>query len=707
MNRSVCYRIEDGVGLILMNSAPVNALSLKLRTEIQDSLQEALQDEAVEIVVIASQIRFFSAGADIAEFGTDLAYTSPTLPELCNTIDNASKLVVALIHGTALGGGFELALACDYRISSSDAKCGLPEVNLGILPGAGGTQRLPRLTSPAFALDLIVSGKPLSANDLHAAGAIDRVYSGSQEYGLRSAMSHAKELIHDRATTRSSADMSVDSSELSETFFDDYRAKIARRSKGFLAPEYCIQAVEAACTLPFIKGLKKEREFIDICMNSPQSRAQRHLFFAEREAKKIPGIDPGAQPRQIKTVGILGSGTMGGGIAMNFANKGIPTVIIDISDEALERGLGVVRKNYCNSVKKGRMTEAQADDHMALLQGSTDYADVSDCDLIIEAVFEDMDLKKDIFARLDKTCKKGAILASNTSTLDLNAIAETTSRPEDVIGLHFFSPANVMRLLEIVRGDKTADDVLVSALTIADSIGKVPIVSGVCWGFIGNRMLQSYFREVMRMMLEGAGPAQIDSVLCEYGFAMGAPSVSDLAGVDVGYLVRQTNVEAFYGRDPYYCALPDALYNLGRYGQKTGRGFYIYEDRANKTEDPEVTEIAEKIAAEADIIRRQISDIEILERSLFSLINEGAQLLSEGIAYRSGDIDIAYCYGYGFPAFRGGPMQYADEVGLATVLDGIKKYRSDLGDYGQEWYQPAPLLQALISAGQSFKDYRP
>lgn len=453
--------------------------------------------------------------------------------------------------------------------------------------------------------------------------------------------------------------------------------------------------------MPLVDGLRRELSLFKDCMNTSQARAQQRLFFAQRAATKIPGIDAKAPLREIKSVAIIGAGTMGGGIAMNFLNVGIPTTILDLSAEAVERGLKTVRTNYEISAKRGRLTEAQVSDHMNLLTTTTEYNDIADADIVIEAVFENMDIKKKVFATLDDVCKPGAILASNTSTLDVDEIAQATSRPQDVVGLHFFSPANVMKLLEIVRGGKTADDALMTTVKMAQRIGKVPVVAGVCWGFIGNRMLEPYARESCRLILEGATPAQVDRVLTDFGFAMGYPSMIDMAGIDVAYLTRQAIRDVFYSRDPAYSAIGDKLNDLGRLGQKTGRGFYIYEGR-NKTEDPEVTDLARQLAEDAGVTQREISDHEVLERTLFSMINEGARVLEDGIAYRSGDIDTVYCNGYGFPAFRGGPMQYADEIGLETVLSALNAYRDRLGAYGEEWFKPAPMLEKLVTQGRTF-----
>ncbi len=703
MSNAAIYALHGNVAVITLNNPPVNSLGLGLRTAIRDGFQRAIDDDQVAAIVIASAGKLFCGGADISEFDSDKALASPSLPELCNALEESTKPIVAAINGMALGGGCELALACDYRIALPLAKLGLPEVSLGILPGAGGTQRLPRLANVRVAVEMITSGKPLGAQSMKEAGVIDRIHDHDGDF-LEAAINYARKLVDNNAPVRSCADIQVDTSDLPENFFADFRNNIARRTRGFYAPERCIQCVEAACELPLAEGLKKERELFLTCMNTPQSRAQRHLFFAERAATRIPGIDPKTPIRKIEKVAVIGAGTMGGGIAMNFVNVGIPTVILDLNAEALERGLGVIRTNYEISARKGRLTETQVEERMGLLASTTDYADIADVDLVIEAVFENMEIKKKVFQTLDEVCRPGAILASNTSTLDVNEIAAATRRPQDVVGLHFFSPANVMRLLEIVRGARTADDVLMTTIKTAQRINKVPVVAGVCWGFIGNRVLEPYAREAARLILEGASPAQVDKVLYDFGLAMGLPSMIDLAGIDVGYLTRQGNKEAFYSCDPAYAAICDKLNDLGRFGQKTGRGFYIYEGR-DKKEDPEVMALAAELARENGVNQRQISDREILERTIFSLINEGARVLDEGIAYRSSDIDTVYCNGYGFPVHRGGPMQYADEIGLVTVLNALNKYRDELGDYGEEWFKPAPLLEKLVTEGKTFKEH--
>ncbi|WP_438864401.1 3-hydroxyacyl-CoA dehydrogenase NAD-binding domain-containing protein [Neptunicella sp.] len=703
MTALINYSVEENIAVISLQSPPVNGLGQRLRAAIFNAYLQASKDSKVEAIVIASTANVFCAGADISEFGTEQALASPSLPDLCHVIEDSSKPVIAAVNGMALGGGFELTLACDFIIALPQAQFGLPEVKLGILPGAGGTQRLPRIAGAELALQMMISGTPISAEKALAAGIVDCVHAGESDF-IDMAIGYAQHLIDADIVLRNCARLKVDTSQLPDNFFSGFRASIARRSRGFMAPEKIIQCVQAACELPFSAGLQLEASLFQECIQSPQARAQQHIFFAERAAKKVPGIKPGTASRDINKVAVIGAGTMGGGIAMNFASAGIATLILDLSEQALERGLNTIKSHYLASVQKGKLTEAQMEQCLSKLAVSTDYNDIQDADLVIEAVFEEMQIKQRVFKKLDEICQAGAILATNTSTLDVNDIAAVTQRPSDVIGLHFFSPANVMRLLEIVRGKHTADDVIVSMISMAQRINKVPVVAGVCWGFIGNRMLEPYAREASRLILEGASPEQIDNVLCQFGMAMGFPSMIDLAGIDVGYLTRQGNKQAFYARDPSYAAICDKLYELGHHGQKTARGFYLYDGR-DKRANTQVTQLAAQLAQQYGIKQRQIPDQEILQRTLYMLVNEGAQVLDEGIACRSSDIDTVYCNGYGFPTFRGGPMQYADEIGLDNILSAINRYQIELGEYGRQWFTPAPLLEKLVAEGKSFKTY--
>ncbi|NIB43644.1 3-hydroxyacyl-CoA dehydrogenase [Pseudomaricurvus alkylphenolicus] len=650
----VSYELIDNIGVIRLNYPPVNALSHALRVGVIEAVQQA-QDDASEILVLMCEGRTFIAGADIREFGKPAQ--DPSLPDMLEQLENSGKPIVAAIHGTALGGGFETALACHYRCAVKSAKVGLPEVNLGLLPGAGGTQRTPRLAGAEAALDMITSGSPVSAEKALALNLVDRVVEGDLQ---EAAIGYARELLEQNAPARRVRDLSAESAE--PELFDRYRKQLAKRKRGQIAPQHIVRCVEAAVTLPMDEGLALERKLFLECKASPQSAAMRHMFFAEREAAKVEGLAKDTPTRDINKVAIIGGGTMGGGIAMNFANVGIPVTLVEISDEAIERGLGIIDKNYSITVSKGKLNEDQKQQRMALIQGTTNYADLADMDLVIEAVFENPDLKKEIFKKLDASCKPGAILASNTSYQDIDQIAAATSRPQDVLGMHFFSPANVMKLLEIVRGEHSADDVIQTAMKLAKTIGKVPVLSGNCYGFIGNRMLKPYGSEAQLCLLEGATPAQLDAAMQNFGMAMGPLAVGDLAGLDIGYKAREALTEEQKG-DPKTFCIPDALVEMGRLGQKSGAGYYRYdpETRARQP-DPEVDELIAAKAAEFGIERRELSDDEIVERLTSALAREGEKILEEGIAQRRSDIDVVYAFGYGFPVYRGGPMFYAQQT---------------------------------------------
>ncbi|GAC13092.1 3-hydroxyacyl-CoA dehydrogenase [Aliiglaciecola lipolytica E3] len=691
---------QGETALIMMQNAPVNALSKAVRVGLIAEIEAALNNANVKVIVISSQLGLFSGGADISEFSS--GNLQPNLPEVLDLIENANKPVVAVLNGPAFGGGLELALACHYRISFADNKVGLPEVNLGILPGAGGTQRLPRLTGVAQALDMIVSGKPVKAAALN--GVFDLIVDDPAKL-MSESQAFVAQLINDGCEIKRVKDIEIDTETAPSELFSQYRQGIAKQARGFFSPERCIQAVEAAVTLPLKDGLQKEAELFMECMRSPQARAQQHFFFAEKAAGHVSDYDKSTPVRDIKSVGIIGAGTMGGGIAMNFANAGIPVVMLELKAEALEKGLGVIRRNYENSAKKGKLSQQDLEDRMALLHGTTEYSGLADVDLVIEAVFEKMDVKKQVFTQLDAICKKGAILASNTSTLDINEIADCTSRPEDVIGLHFFSPANVMKLLEVVKGEKTSADVIKTSMQLAKKIRKVAVLVGVCFGFVGNRMIEPYGREANRMMLEGADPEHVDRVIYDFGLPMGPFTMGDMAGLDIGYFVRQSRKEHI-AHDPSYAVVADRLVKDGRAGLKVGKGVYLYEAGNRKPiPDPTVAQIAKEEAEKLGVKPRKHSDEEILERCIFTLINEGAHILEEGIAAKSSDIDVIYVYGYGFPVFRGGPMQYADEVGLDKVYAAMCKYRDELGEYGKAWFEPAPLLKRLAEQGKRFADF--
>jgi 3-hydroxyacyl-CoA dehydrogenase len=697
----ISYHTQGNVALVGLNSAPVNALSKAVRIGVIDSVNEALANDSVSAIVLYSKLPLFSAGADISEFsGGDL---SPMLPEVLEIIEQASKPVVAAVTGNAFGGGLELALACHYRVTHSKNKVGLPEVHLGILPGAGGTQRLPRLADAKTALDMIVTGAPTSVVKL--GGVFDHVVD-APEQTLEAAIEFANKVVADKLPIKRVCDVNLNFDEQTKGLFAAYAEGVAAKTRGFFAPGHCVKAVEAAFTHSFKDGLSKESELFMECMKTPQARAQQHFFFAERAASHVSGLSKEVKPRSIDKVGVIGAGTMGGGIAMNFANAGIPVVMLEMKQEALDKGLALIRRNYENSAKKGKLTQAQVEERMALLSGTTDYDSLADVDLVIEAVFEKMSVKKEVFGALDKVCKPGAILASNTSTLDLNEIASAVSRPQDVIGLHFFSPANVMKLLEIVKGEKTADDVILTSMKLAKTIRKVGVLVGVCFGFVGNRMIEPYGREANRLMLEGASPEQVDRVISKFGLPMGPFTMGDMAGLDIGYFVRESRRE-FIAHDPSYCVVADKLVQQGRNGLKSGRGAYLYESGSRKPiPDPEVIAIAKEEAERLGIKQREISDQEILERCIYPLINEGADILKEGIAAKSSDIDVIYVYGYGFPVFRGGPMQYADEVGLSEVRDRLNYYKESLGEYGKHWFEPSDLLNELADAGKPFSSVK-
>ncbi|MEP2651256.1 MAG: 3-hydroxyacyl-CoA dehydrogenase NAD-binding domain-containing protein [Paraglaciecola sp.] len=703
-SQAVAYEVIETpaskkVAILWMQNPPVNALSKPVRVGLLENLNRAMADDSVDIIVISSKQNVFSGGADISEFASgDL---EPNLPVVLNAIENSFKPVVAVLNGPAFGGGLEVALACHYRVTFASNKVGLPEVNLGILPGAGGTQRLPRLAGVQQALDMIVSGRPVAAKKL--TGVFDLVIDAPETI-LPRATGFCEDIVAKGSQVRKTCDVQVDTSPALKELFEQYRKGLAIKARGFFAPERCIQAVEASVTLPFDEGVKREGELFMECMGSKEARAQQHFFFAERSASHVKDFDKNTPVRGIQKVGIIGAGTMGGGIAMNFANAGIPVIMLELQQEALDKGLALIRKNYENSAKKGKLTQQQIEQRMALLSGSTAYADLGDVDLVIEAVFEKMSVKQEVFKSLDAVCKPGAILASNTSTLDIDEIAKATKRPEDVIGLHFFSPANVMKLLEVVKTSKTSPEVIKTSMKMAKKINKVAVLVGVCFGFVGNRMIETYGREANRMMLEGATPENVDKVIYDFGLPMGPFTMGDMAGQDIGAFVRESRRE-FIKHDPTYCILADKLVEQGRVGLKAGKGVYLYEAGNRKPiPDPIVMALARQTAVDLGVAQREISDQEIIERIIFPMINEGALILEEGIAAKSSDIDVIYVYGYGFPVYRGGPMQYADEIGLKTIYDAMCKYRDELGEHGKNWFEPAPLLKKLADQGKRFSD---
>ena len=651
MPSPVSYRTEGKIGVIRIDAPPVNALSHAVRQGIVETVTAA-QSDASEALLLICAGRTFCAGADIREFGQ--APLDPWLPDMIAAIEQSNKLVVAALHGTALGGGFETALGAHYRCAVGSAKIGLPEVNLGLLPGAGGTQRTPRIAGVKASLDLATGGKPITASQAHSIGLIDRIVDGDL---LTGALDYINELLATDASPRRSSERTIE--DVDRSIFDDYRTATAKRARGQIAPGHIIDCIEAATRLPFDEGMAFERERFSICMASPQSAAMRHVFFAERQAGKIDGLDKDTPKREIESVGIIGGGTMGVGIAMSFANAGFPVTLLEVNDAAVKNGLDNIESSYAGSVKKGKLDAEAAAACQNLISGSTDYASLADVDLVVEAVFEDPNLKKEIFRQLDAVCKPGAILATNTSYQDVDAIAAVTERPQDVIGMHFFSPAHIMRLLEVVRGAQTAADVLMTVMALAKRIRKVAVVSGVCYGFIGNRMLRPYMKTAQLLLLEGATPQQVDQAMESWGFAMGPLRVADLAGLDIAYKARQALTLEERG-DPKTYTVVDRIVEMGRLGQKTGNGFYRYPDGRKPVPDLEIEALIETVAGEFDVQRRDIGNEEIVERLVGALVEEGRKILDEGIAQRSSDIDVVYIYGYGFPASRGGPMYWAE-----------------------------------------------
>ena len=693
----------DSVTVITLDNPPVNAMSLDLRIALRDALVAGMDDRTVEAFVISGGGRIFSAGADIREFDTGASSDSPNLPELITLIEDAPKPVVAALHGTAVGGACELALGCHGRLAAAGTRIGLPEVTLGIVPGAGGTQRLPRVIGVPAALDAIVSGKPMTAERARELGLVDDVVGEDREL-VECAVSAAHRLATAATPsqrTRDRDDRLAQALEQPE-LFDDYRAKIARRARGFEAPVACIECVEVAVTKPFAEGIAFERETFLRCRSSEQSKAQRHAFFAERQARKVRGVGPDTQESAIGRAAVLGCGTMGGGIAMCFANAGIPVIVTESEQVALDRGMEAIRRNYASTVAKGRLGAEDAEARLALIEPTLTFERVSNADIVIEAVFEDMALKKEIFTRLDGVCGPEAILATNTSSLDVNEIASVTSRPERVLGTHFFSPANVMQLLEIVRAERTAPETLATTLAFSRKLGKVGVVVGVCDSFAANRMLYPYVRQAQFLIEEGAFPEQVDRVIYEFGFPMGPFGLGDLAGLDVGWRVRQHR-EPMRPKDLRYSAIADSLYEMGRYGQKTRGGWYRYEEGSRTPiPDAEVADLIVSTSEALGIERREISDEEILERCMYPLINEGARILEEGIAQRASDLDLVWMHGFGFPRYRGGPMFYADSLGLDHVFDAMQGFF----EVHHDWLEPAPLLEQLAREGRTFADWK-
>ena len=692
MSDAVDFTKRGAIGVITVNNPPVNALSAAVRDGLDAAFKAGQADGEIKAMVLLGGGRTFIAGADITEFGKPPR--GKPLHDVLDDIENSSKLIIAAIHGTALGGGLEVTLCCHYRYAAPAALVGLPEVKLGLLPGAGGTQRLPRLVGVPTALDLVTSGAFVPAPKALELGIIDEVGDDL----LEGAVAYAERLVAEDAPLRKIRDMPC---EAEAGVFDAYRQANARKFRGFLAPWKNIDCIEAAAALDFDAGMKRERELFTDCVTSPESAAQRHVFFAEREVAKIPDVPKGTPMKEIKQVAMIGAGTMGGGIAMNFANAGIPVLMVERAEDALERGMGIIKRNYQNTVNKGRLSQEKMDQRMALFSTTTDYADIGEADLVIEAVFEKMELKKEIFAKLDAHAKPGAVLASNTSTLSIDEIASATKRPESVIGMHFFSPANVMRLLEVVRGEKSSPETIATAMGIGRKVGKISVLVGNCFGFVGNRMLHGYTGEGTFLLESGALPQQVDAAIYNFGLAMGPFAMGDMAGLDVGWLVRKAKAADRPTNEEYGGTIPDRICELGRFGQKTAGGYYDYKE-GDRTPIPngEVEAIIEQVSKEKNIERTDFDDDEIVKRALYPLVNIGAQILDEGMAMRASDIDIIYINGYGFPAYKGGPMHWADSIGLDKVLADMKRFHAA---YGERW-RPAPLLEKLVAEGKSFAD---
>ena len=699
MNDLVQLKNENGIGVITINNPPVNALSPGVPEGISDALDQIAKDDSVKAAVLIGGGRTFVAGADIKEFGKMVSGKSRgagLLPLLLKIEDSAKPVIVA-IHGTAFGGGMELAMAGHYRVAAATAQFGQPEVKLGLIPGAAGTQRLPRLAGAAKAVEMCTSGNPVNAEEALKLGIIDHIIAGDL---LSGALAFANEVAGKLAPKTRERNEKLGTVAENAPIFSAARESAAKKQRGLLAPVKAIDAVEAATTMPFEEGCKVEQKLFIECLFSEQSRSLIHVFFSEREAAKIPDIPKQTNVIPIHSAAVVGAGTMGGGIAMVLANAGIPVVLKDLDRAALDRGLATIQSNYANSVKRGRLSQQVAEERMKRITPTLAYDDFSNVDLVIEAVFEGMALKKEVFKELERVCKPGAILASNTSTLNIDEIASATSRPESVIGTHFFSPANVMRLLEIVRGKASSKEVVATCMQLSKTLGKVGVLVGNCRGFVGNRMFGPYRREAQFLVEEGAGIEAVDQALSDFGMAMGPLATGDLAGLDVGWRIRKEyrHLEVSGIRQPF---VEDRICELGRYGQKTGAGWYKYDDQRRASPDPAVGEMIHKWVAEAGIAQRQISAAEIADRCLFALVNEGARILEEGIALRASDIDIIYINGYGFPAHRGGPMWYADAVGLKKVYDRVSEFHRQ---HGEIW-QPAPLLRQLAEQGKTFAEF--
>jgi len=701
MSDNVSLEVVNKIALVMINEPPVNAVNQQMRAGLLDSFKEIDQRDDVAAALIICEGRTYMAGADLNEFDTGVG--EPGYREVYAAIENCSKIVVTAMHGTAFGGGLECALSCHYRCAVADARVGLPELSLGIIPGAGGTQRLPRVVGAKAAVEMIFGIAAIPAQKALDIGLIDRILEGDLK---TEALAYVEELLAADSPLRRTSDMTVDTEGYDEAFISEMKTLAAKRMRGQNAPNLLLEAIDNAINLPFEEGIRLENQTGEEAIVSAEARGLRHVFFAEREIARIPGLDKSTEALPIKTVGILGSGTMGIGISIAFADAGLEVTMVDPSAEALERGLSMIEKTYDQSAAKGRISEAQKKERFGNINSAASYDSLSDVDLVIEAVFEDMDLKKKVFAELDGVCKAGAILASNTSTLDINEMAAVTKRPEAVIGLHFFSPANIMKLLEIVRTDKTSSEVVVSALKLARQIRKMGVVVGIGseFGFVGNRMLtMGYMREADQMLLEGASIKQIDRAIYDFGFPMGPWAMNDIAGIDILNSVLESTGAAAANPKPFY-HVSRALAALGRYGQKSGSGFYKYEAGDRRPHlDPLVDEIIKQEAAKLGIEARKISDEEIQQRCIYALINEGAKLLDENIVYRAADIDVIWHYGYGFPRYKGGPMFYADLIGVKEVYETICRFQEHFGHY----WTPAPLLEKLAKEGSGLLEWTP
>jgi len=697
MSGSVDVDHRGGVAILSLNNPPVNGLSFSVRTALAAQLDAALTDEAIQALVVTGTGRMFCGGADIREFSQPTPPETPYLPSVINNIEASAKPVVAAIHGVAAGGGLEIALACHARLASPGTRVGLPEVTLGIVPGAGGTQRMPRLIDVEAALDLIANGKLIRAEKAKQFGFIDEIVESDL---LETAITRARTLLGTALRRTSSLENSIIEAKGKPSIFDTFRTNLAKRARGFDAPYACVECIEAAVSLPFADGLTKEHQIFRKLIESDQSKAQRHAFFAEREVSKIPGIPKDTPTQDITTAAVVGFGTMGRSITMNLANAGIPVTVFDVSQEALDRGLKIVKKSYISSVSKGQLTQTDMDKRLALISLTLDYTNTKDVDVVIEAALEELALKKEIFSQLDAVCKTDTILATNTSTLDINEIASVTKRPEKVIGTHFFNPANVMRLMENVRGVKTSKHTIATIMKLSKTIGKIGVLVGVCDGFVGNRMLYAYRRQADFLLEEGAQPQQIDKVLYDFGMPMGPFQMADLTGLDIGWQIRKGQA-ATRPKHLRYSPVADRLCELGRFGQKTGAGWYRYE-KGSRTpkQDPVVEALIRKVSDGLGITRRPVSDDEIIPRCFYPLINEGAKILQEGIALRASDIDVIWMCGYGFPRFRGGPMFWADLIGIDTIYNTMSRLYDEHGD----WFEPAPLLAKLAKEDKGFGD---